>query len=92
MKILKTGLILENPSLHRPLCANGDYLLFSTNLETLGAFEIFICESTSLKFWANRFRFIGGSFRIYFDTIPGFIGGLFKIYLDTYSWVYWWFI
>ena len=92
MKILKTGLILENPSLHRPSCANGDYLLFLTNLETLGAFEIFICESTSLKFWANRFRFIGGSFRIYFDTIPGFIGGLFKIYLDTYSWVYWWFI
>ena len=42
--------------------------------------------------WANRFRFNGGSFRIYFDTIPGFIGGLFKIYLDTYSWVYWWFI
>ena len=36
-------------SLHRPLCANGDYLnfeqIYSLQLETLGAFKIVIFKS-----------------------------------------------
>ena len=40
-------------SLHRPLCANGDYLYFyqiySPQLETLGAFKIVIFRFTILK-------------------------------------------
>ena len=51
---IKNGLNLENPITNksdRPLCANGDHLsfyqIYSLQLETLGAFRIAICKSTS---------------------------------------------
>ncbi len=46
-------------SLHRPVCANGDYLylnqIYSLQLETFGAFKIVIFRFTSQKFaFLNR--------------------------------------